>query len=312
MNAWMVLIVIVGTLVVLDALLHVLAARLVLPFVQYKVPFRVEPAAIDPGAECISFPTTDGLTLRGSLYRTLQGASRGLIVFCPEYNGKHWSAMAYAGALRHAGLDVLAFDFRNQGDSDFLPGYEPLHWLTEYEVADVLAAIRYAKSCPDLVGLPLGLFGVSRGGGAALAAACRCRSVKAIACEGAYSIESLLLHYALRWGSLYIPERVMRMIPLWHMRMTLALARWTSQWSRKVEYILLERELTRLRDRPVLMVAGARDTYVVPEVTDRLCSRIGPSCRPLWVVAKAQHNQARKHAAAEYDRRLLELFANLR
>ena len=311
MSGWMVLMVVIGAVLLLDLLLHAFAARLVLPFVHYKVPFGVEPSSVDARAERISFETTHGLTLRGHLHKS-DGPSRGLIIFCPEYDGKHWSATTYAAALRDAGYDVLAFDFRNQGESDALPGYEPLHWLTEHEVADVMSAIRYAKSRADLAELPIGLFGISRGGGAALAAASRCRDLKAILCEGAYSMESLLLHYALRWASLYIPERLMRMLPLWHVRITLGLARWTSQLTRGVRYTLLERELPRLADRPVQMIAGGRDTYVAKEITGVLCRRIGSDlCKPLWVVDKAKHNQARKIDPTGYDRRLLEHFSVL-
>ena len=37
---------------------------------------------------------------------------------------------------------LVAFEPRNQGDSDRMPGYDPLQWLTDYEVEDTRAALR--------------------------------------------------------------------------------------------------------------------------------------------------------------------------
>lgn len=300
-----------GGLIAVDGLIHVVAAMVILPIFEREIPFGVQPAPPDSDAELISFPTSHGLTLRGSLHRRSHDELRGLILFCPELGGNHWSAMKYAAALRDAGFAVLSFDFRNQGDSDHLPKYAPLHWLTEYEVHDVLAAIRYARSRPDLKDLPLGLFGISRGGGAALAAAARRGEVQCVACEGVASAESLMLHYTLRWASLYAPEWVMRVFPVWHVRMTLQVTRWISQIRRRCRYTTLERRLSRLRRTPVFMITGGADTYVPPEIPQSLCQKIGPSCRGVWVVRRAKHNAAREVSADEYDARLLQFFSCL-
>jgi hypothetical protein len=51
---------------------------------------------------------------------------------------------------------------RNQGDSDGMEGYEPLQWLTSYEVADTQAAIAYLKSRRRR-SQGIGFFGISKG-----------------------------------------------------------------------------------------------------------------------------------------------------
>lgn len=312
MGIWTALLLAAGILLLADLVLHLVAVRLVLPQFERKIPFGVEPAQPNPSAETVSFPTTNGLTLRGSYYKHTSQPSRGLILFCPELGGNHWSALSYAGGLFEAGYDILSFDFRNQGESDALPGYDPLHWLTEYEVQDVQAAMDFIQSRPDLAQQPLGLFGISRGGGAALAVATRRPDVRAIACEGAYSTESLLLHYALRWASLYLPAWLMRRLPLWHVRLTLAIARKVSERRRGCRLTLIERKLHRLAGRPVLMIAGGRDTYVSPQITGILASKVGAAHDPLWIVPKAKHNQAREIDKAGYDARLLEVFQGLK
>jgi pimeloyl-ACP methyl ester carboxylesterase len=295
---------------VLDLLVRALAVRVILPVFERRPPFAVEPVEPDSAAEGVEFPTTHGLTLRGSLYRRrADRPARGLVIFCPEMAGTRWSAQRYCRGLGDAGFDVLAFDFRSQGESDALAGYEPLHWVTEYEVADVLAAIAWVGCREDLTGLPLGVFGVSRGGGAALAAAARSDRVQAAACEGAFTTDSLTMLYAYRWAELYIPGWLMRLIPRWHLAGTLALARRVSQRRRRCQYTVLERELPRLNRKPVLFIAGERDTYVPLAVSEAMCRYIGGRQQSVWRVAEAGHNLARSVDPPAYDQRLAGFFS---
>ena len=305
---WAVLAIVAG-LAAVDLLVRALIVLLILRIFERKIDFRIEPSPPNPGAEEVSFPTSNGLVLRGSLHRRRGRPLRGLVIFCPEFGGSHWSASQYCAGLLQAGFDVLSFDFRNQGDSDRMPGYDPLHWLTEYEVEDVLAAVAYSRQRPDLQDLPLGLMGISRGAGAALAAAAVCRDVRGVACEGAFSTESLLLHYTLRWASLYIPNWLLKLFPLWHVRLTLAMAKKASEVRRGCRYTRLERLAQRMPPKPVLMISGARDTYVQPDITAVLCRKLGQRCREFWVVPAARHNMARTVDPAGYDRRLVELFS---
>ena len=300
---------ILAGLVVFDLLVHLAFALFAVRIFERKIPFTVTGHPPVPEAERIAFPTTGSLTLRGALYRQPVRPSRGTIVFCPELEGNHWSALSYCRGLWENGYDILAFDFRNQGESDHLPGYEPLHWLTDYEVGDVISSIRYARQRCDLEGdRPLGLVGISRGGGAALAAAAKCPDVRAVACEGAFSTRTLRMHFALRWASLYIPEWVLKPVPMWHIRLTLNVAQWLSQKRRRCRYTKLERLLPRWRPRRVLMIAGGRDTYVHPDIAKTLCRCIGHAGAAVWIVDDAKHNRARQVVPEEYDNRLVEFF----
>ena len=73
---------------------------------------------------------------------------------------------------------------------------------------------------------------------------------------------------------------------------------------------MLERVLPRLTDKPALVIAGLRDTYVLPEVAKEIARLIGQP-DALWTVAKAKHNLARSVNPDEYDRRLVEFFLKL-
>jgi pimeloyl-ACP methyl ester carboxylesterase len=307
----MILIAVILPLLALELLFQFVVLKVALPIFEGKPPFGSEQHPHDPSAEPVSIPTSYGLRLQGSLFRTLQGEPRGLVLFCHELESDHWSALSYCEGLLAAGFHVLAFDFRNHGDSDTMPGYEPTCWLTSFEVDDVLAAVDYISDRPDLRELPLGIFGVSRGGGAALVAAARCASIDRVATDGAYSCNEMLLHFTARWGRLYIPEWMLQLQPRWHMTSTLAVIRSVSQLRRGCEYANIEKAVDRLRDKPALMLSGERDTYVIPRQTLNLHARTGQDESGVWIVPGAKHNMARQVAPDEYDRRLVEFFSAL-
>lgn len=98
-----------------------------------------------------------------------------------------------------------------------------------------------------------------------------------------------------------------RLFPDWHICVTITLARWISQRRRHCRYAMLERVLPRLSDKPALVIAGMRDTYVLPEVAHEIARLIGQP-DAVWTVAKAKHNLARSVSPEEYDRRLVEFF----
>lgn len=284
--------------------------RLVLRIFETKPPFKVVDYRPDPDAELISFKTSDGLTLRGSIHHSTHEVSKGLILFCPELEGSHWSASTYGRGLLEAGFDILSFDFRNQGESDSLPKYSPLHWPTYHEVEDVRAAMRFIKSRPELNEMPLGVMGVSRGTIPAMIIAAECDQVKAVCLEGAYSTDSLMVHFISRWAEIYVPQFLLPILPVWHIRVTSALVRWTSQLRSGRNYAVLERWLPKLKNRDVLFIAGDRDNYVHPDVGRGLKSYINSKLVQFWLVKQAKHNRARNVNPIEYDHRVSEFFVN--
>src|SRR5262249_21707761 len=69
--------------------------------------------------------------------------------------------------------------------------------------------------------------------------------------------------------------------------------------------------MSRLRDKPVLMISGQRDNYVIPSMTYNLHARTGQDPSGVWIVPEAKHNMAREADPAEYDRRLVDFFSFL-
>ena len=106
-----------------------------------KPPFYAVQHPPDPLAERVSTVTADGVTLRGSVHRSPDGAPRGVIVFCPELDGNHWSAGWYAEALIESGFDVVAFDFLHD-----LVGFANLFVFQVEHRIDQVLALEQAKA----------------------------------------------------------------------------------------------------------------------------------------------------------------------
>ncbi|MEQ9409863.1 MAG: alpha/beta fold hydrolase [Fuerstiella sp.] len=299
--------IIFGGIAALEVAIHVFSVVVIVPIFERRLPFDQTSAAPGDDAERISMPTSDGLTLRGSLSRPRQDPL-GLVIFCPEFRGTHGTAVEYCQGLLEAGFAVLAFDFRGQGESDAMPGYEPLHWLTDFEVQDLQSVMKYVRSRSDLAELPIGLMGVSRGASAALAVAAVDQQIQCVVADSAFTSDTLMVLYAARWVQYYTPKYFR--LPEWHLRISCRLALQVSQLRRRVRHPRLERLLPGLHRRSVLLIAGERDSYVPAESSRRIQKKIGPDCA-VWYVPEARHNSARQARPEEYDERLVDLFLNM-
>jgi len=271
-------------------------------------PFGVVPAEQSQTAKTVQIETRDGLTLSGSLHRPLSDAPPvGLVIFCPELNGNHWMAGHYCQALLQHGFMVLGFDFRNQGDSDSQPDYIPIHWATEFELSDVDGVLEFIESDQQLSDLPLGIFGVSRGGVVALAAACRHPRIRAVMADSSFGTMTMTRHFVERFGRYIIPEYFFSLLPTWHINRNLRHATELSERKRGCRYVHLENEVGHLDDTAIRLVSGKRDSYVSPAVATSLAELFGGK-ELLWVVDKAKHNMARTVSTEEYDRYVLDHF----
>ncbi len=268
-------------------------------------PFNVVPEPENPNAQRVEFRTADGLLLKGSLWNSDLESSPGVVVFMPELKGTHWMAARYCHALIEEGFTVLSFDFRDHGESDRSPSYSPIHWMTEYEMTDVEAALEFLESHPKLSSMPMMAFGVSRGGVAALLACCRYPRIRGVIADSAFGTMAMTRYFVDRFVQHVIPERVYRLLPNWHVQLTLKQAVQLSERRRNCSYVHLEKETRGLESGSVLLISGGRDSYVTPEIARRLQDMVGHESE-LWIADKAKHNMSRSVQTAEYDRRVVE------
>ena len=299
--------IILAAIVALELSIHVFSIIVIVPIFERRLPFNVTPVDPVESAQRLSIPTTDGLTLRGALHMPSEDPL-GIVIFCPEFQGTHWMAMDYCQGLLESGFAILAFDFRGQGESDAMQGYEPLHWCTEYEISDVQSVVRFARAHSALSELSIGLMGISRGANAALAVAAEDGGVECVVADSAFTTDTLMVLYAARWVRYSTPRWFY--LPEWHLHISCRLARFVSEKRRKVRHPVLERSLSELCRRSVLLVVGERDTYVPPENSKRIQAWIGGNSA-VWSVPGAKHNSARQTDLQEYDKRTVDLFLNM-
>jgi pimeloyl-ACP methyl ester carboxylesterase len=296
------------TVLVCLGLWAVLVPRVVAVFGRTPILCAVTPPAIRDGEEC-KLRTSDGLMLRGTYLRTMLPERLGVIAFCHELTANRWSAVSYLEQLRRDGYDVFTFDFRNHGASDRLRGYQPLPWVTYFELADVRAVIDYLASRPDADSRGIGLVGVSKGGTAALCAAVRDRRVVCVAADSAFATEAVQLHFFRRYIEALspawklaiarrMPDRALAMLALW--------ARLVVGLRMRCRFVNVGLSLRRLT-RPVMLVHGERDSMIPLDVARALRGSLGGPSK-LWIVPRAKHNGAIVVARGEYERRLARFF----
>jgi dipeptidyl aminopeptidase/acylaminoacyl peptidase len=260
-----------------------------------------------PGAEDVTVATADGLNLRGC-YLKGEGPRRGVILFGLEFGSNRWACVPYCEHLLRAGYDVFALEPRNQGDSDAQPGYDPLQWVTECEVRDAEAAVAYLKGRPDADPHGVGLFGVSKGGGAGLFVAARDPYLRCCVTDGIFATYTTLVPYMRHWFRIYNDHHVRQaMFPSWFYGNLGLIGLGWIEAERHCRFPHLEPALRRLR-RPLLMIHGGADTYIKPEMARALFDMTRAEPKEFWLVPEAKHNQAFHLATEEYRRRVLDFF----
>jgi len=257
-------------------------------------------------AEVVRFPTTDGLTLNGCYIRTPH-PRRGVIAFGLEFGSDCWSCWSYCEQLVASGFDIFAFECRNQGQSETQPEYDPLQWVTEYEVRDNQSALAYLRSRPDADPRGVGFFGISKGAGAGVLAANRDPYVLCFVTDGMFASRGTLLPYMRQWFRIYNNQFPQVLIPEWYYRWAGRYALRQVERERGCRFPALEEALPHLKPRPLLMIHGGQDTYIKPDMARELFERAGEP-REFWLVEKAKHNQAMHVAGAEYHQRVLQFF----
>jgi pimeloyl-ACP methyl ester carboxylesterase len=274
------------------------------------LPLRVPPR--DDGEE-VRFTTSDGLELAGTYLRARSRNRSGVLVFCHEYLSDRWSYEPYADALRDLGFDIFTFDFRNHGSSASDDVYKPLQWVTDHEVRDLEAALACLRSRPGSDPAGFALLGISRGGGTALVVAARQPDVWGLITDGAFPTNGTMMTYILRWAEIFIKTRLLYIILSdYAPQKVFGMLSWVAQ--RRAERRLscrlphIEKAAAQLAPRPWLMIHGAKDAYIGPEIAERLWAEAGEP-KELWIVPGAKHNRCREVDPVNYDGRIASFLA---
>jgi len=260
-----------------------------------------------PDAEELALQTADGLTLQGCYLKTTK-PRKGVVLFGLEFGSNRWACLPYCEFLRDAGYDIFTFEMRGQGKSPAQAGYEPLQWVTEFEVIDFETAIAYLKGRPDRDPRGIGLFGLSKGGSAGLAVAAHDDFIRCFVVDGVFATLTTMVPYMKQFVLIYtrMPWAVC-LIPDWYLVFEAKIAMRQIEALRGCHYVPLEERMPKLTPRPLLMIHGGGDTYIKPDMAKTLFDLAGQP-KEFWLVENAKHNQAFHLAADEYKRRVLVFF----
>ncbi len=129
--------------------------------------------------QSVSFPSQDGLTLKGWYVPPKNGA---VIIFIHGHAGNRTNQAADAGLLIHQGYGALLFDLRNSGESQ-----GNLTTFGLQETMDVRGAIDFVKAQPGVDPARIGALGQSMGGATAIMSAARYPELQATVAESAYT-----------------------------------------------------------------------------------------------------------------------------
>lgn len=261
--------------------------------------------------QIVRFPSFDGTSLRGMfLFADRPAGSRGLILFCHEFASDMYSCARYCMPLVAAGYDIFTFDFRGHGGSSHQEDYKPRQWVSDREADDVWGAMAFAEDYLESQGRPveLGVFGISRGAAAALAASARNPAVKAIITDGVFSTDITLEALMRRWACIFAK---VRFVYENHPDTFWRFLRWLLFVSARKEFRCrfpsVRKILKKMLPRPILMIHGERDSYIPVEQAKCLYD-LAADPKTLWIVPEAKHNQSVVIAPEEYAAKTVGFF----
>ncbi len=158
-----------------------------------------------------------------------------------------------------------------------IPTTSPSSGSPTWRSVDLQAALEYLRSRPDRDPAGVGVFGLSRGGGAALCVAADDPTIWGVVTDGAFPTRGTMMAYILRWAVIYIGlKSFWARMPALHL---LAFVGWTgritSQHRSGRRYPNIERAARRLAPRPWLMIHGEKDAYIGPDIARALFDHAG-------------------------------------
>ena len=138
--------------------------------------------------------------------------------------------------------------------------------------------------------------------------ACAVRSllydIRAVIADSAFGTMAMIRFFVDRFVAHVIPYWLFRLLPQWHVDITLKQAVELSESGRHCKYCHLEEDAKGLESVTVLLISGARDSYVTPVIARRLHEIVGLQA-DLWIAPGAKHNMSRTVQPEEYDRRIV-------
>ena len=235
-----------------------------------------------------------GRSLAGCLYRAR--APRGVVAVVHGFRGCAESHLAEAARFVDAGWDVFAFDATGTRGSEG----RSLRGLQQMRL-DLAAAVAFLRADPETAGLPVVLYGHSMGAWAAAAVLGAVPASGAVCVSGFDAPLDTMRFFMRRFGG----APALLGVPLVRLHGRLVFGRGANASAL---------EALNATDKPVLIVHGARDGVIPPEIS--LFGRAGelknPNARALLVSDEFRGGHSSAWLSREAARLLTERIAELK
>lgn len=263
-------------------------------------PITQTPQEFGATYEDVEFPSRDGVKLSGWFVPappTLDGENRpgGAVILCHGMSANRQEVIPWAAALWERGFALLMFDFRalgNSGGRICTAGYS--------EKLDLLGAVDYLTTRPDMHDVPLGVFGFSMGGATAILTAAEDRRIHAVATHGAFATLKGAITQRCRhhYGPLGpIAERL-----------TMAFGNRLRWFPVQPSAVMPVNVVAQLAPRPLLLLHGSKDRIVRTDDARELHAAAGHP-KSLRVLPRSGHRRIHRHLRPMVERRVAQFFA---
>jgi len=256
---------------------------------------RAELTAQETGVpvERVVFRAVDGVELVGWF---VPGDGDGATIVSSHGSGANGPGTYPSLAFLHrAGYNVFVFDHRRHGQSGGkFTTFGPL------EVGDLVGAVSYLRSRPDVDSERIGAIGCSMGSGIVIGAAAAEPAIAAVVVEGVYAD---LGEVWMRFG--YVGIRRTSIHWSWGAPMQWATWLWTGT---AVARFRPEELIGRIHPRPVFVIHGERDSAACTVADAKRLYRAAGEPKELWIVPGAGHCAAQYVRTREYQERVSQFF----
>ncbi|HVX29853.1 MAG TPA: alpha/beta hydrolase [Nitrolancea sp.] len=237
----------------------------------------------------VRFKTCDGFTLAG---RFFPGASRSTIILSHGYGDNQDQMLPWADFLHAAGFSIFTYDMRSRGGS----GGDAVT-LGAREQHDLVAAVDYLATRPDVDRERIGALGVSLGGSVSILAAAQDARIAALVDDSGFSDAANVVSTSFQ-TFLHIPA--FPFAPL-----TIRFAQW--RMGANMNDVRPVAHIGTISPRPILIIHGLSDSAVPPDNSERNYAAAGEP-KEIWWVPDADHVRAFEVDPDEYKRRVTGFF----
>lgn len=244
-------------------------------------------------AEKVSFPTRDGLTLKGWFFPTSDPGAPTLVMCHGWGDNKGYLLQRTHFLISAGGFNVLYFDNRSHGESE-----GTITTIGYLETVDFEGALRFLRENKPRSLERLGVFGMSMGAAVAVMSMPDHPEIKAAVLESPFpSYRNVIRRWA--WNNMRVPYFPLVLMSLFFLKIRVGDAR--------VDSYSPLRFVKRIAPRPLFLIGGSEDA-LMPECDIRELYAAAEEPKQIWFVPGAAHGRCHEASPDEYEARVLEFF----